>query len=299
MTKSVLASSFISVLLCAVGCDPGNSERDAGSDAEVAADTGGIVDATGEDGGSPEDCVGTWVGHVSGQVLDIHGAPPTLPAVYTICGNACLFRELSEDGSFDDDINFCYRSGEPLPRPVFIYHGLGRYSDLYYDFIPPGTTRIDEFHFDGLYVAPVAEMSTLTVDLEADQLLSDGEGFELSYEAGAIEPAALREEIGVLEMPADRYPPHDGAASLIALYAIFPDDSLFHTPATVRFPNHDGLAPGTAVEIMGLGNVESGEPYAGTFGRVAVGRVDPEGTAIVLDEGEGLSTLTWLGYRAL
>ncbi|MFO5197584.1 hypothetical protein RCL06_24630, partial [Salmonella enterica subsp. enterica serovar Typhimurium] len=58
-----------------------------------------------------------------------------------------------------------------------------------------------------------------------------------------------------------------------------------------------GLAEGTAVEFIALGNEFINEPFtAGKLEVVAVGKVT--GGKIVTDAGEGLNTLTWIGVRA-
>ena len=74
----------------------------------------------------------------------------------------------------------------------------------------------------------------------------------------------------------------------------------FDRPATVTFPNVTGLAPGEEVEILALGTIHTGEPYAGNVGAVGTGHtghVSDDGERIESDVGEGPRVLSWLGYR--
>jgi len=285
-----MRSCLISMAVLVAACTPPASTPDAGADA------GAVEDA----GGGPESCEGTWIGRVRGTVLELDGSPTEAPRVYTICGNACLYREVGDDGTFDDAIDFCFPPGDPLHTPVFIFHGLGRYTDLYLDFVPDGSNREDDTLFEQPFiVAPIESMSSLTIDTTVAQTLADGAGFELTFEPGAIEPPPGRERIAVRRMDRASWSAWPTLGEMTAMYALLPDDTIFHTPASVRFPNDEGLAPDTPVEILGLGNVETGAPYAGNWGRVALGHVLSDGSAIVLDDGEGLEALTWLGYRAL
>lgn len=267
---------------------------DSGSDAELPDQGRPLADA----GFSFVTCKGTFVGKVSGQILDTNGEVPSARR-FTVCGNACLLGELDDDGRFEMDAQFCFDSQPPLYRPIFIYHGIAQYSDLHVDFVPAGTTRLPAYEFaQTLRVLP-ASLMTEARPGEDGFIIADGEGFEVRADVGATELPLGWESAQVGAMGADFWPPNTQGEDLIALYATGVEGTRFDPPASVRFPNETGLPAGTPVEIVAIGDVGLGAPYAGTVGGVARGTVSLDGGFVVTDDDSGISALTWLGYRLL
>ncbi len=294
-TNTVACTALALLVSCTDDAPPlrGDAETDAAPD---AARDAAAADA---DAGP---CEGIYAEGISGRVLDTDGNPPELPQVVTFCGNACIYGEVAEDGTFRVEANFCYGGGPPLYRPLLIYHGLGRYADLNYDFLGPDHTGDAGWvHFDTPFRIPSIEtMAVITVDGDTAQVLDDGAGFRLSMEPGAASPPFGREELGVVRLAEEHYPPVRGIETLTALWTTLPEDVLFDPPAQLELPNVADDPPGTTIEIVGIGNFATsteGQPYAGTLGRVATATVSADGTTITLDEGEGIAHLTWLGYR--
>jgi hypothetical protein len=203
---------------------------------------------------------------------------------------------MREDGSFLFDKKYCFLTDGLLPRPVLIYHGLDKNSDMYIDFIPQNAREVTMTFPAPFYVVPVAEMAKITIDPASAQTLTDGMGFELSYDAGGVDPG-FAESLAVREVPKDKWPNLQGIDKLVALYALHPSEVTFLTPARVKFPNTANLPPGSVVHIDVIGSVIGALPYPGTLGQVASGRVTDDGTAIVSDEGSGLPNASWVGYR--
>ena len=269
---------------------------DAPSDgADAVADAQG-ADAQATDAEAP--CDGIRVRHLAGQVLDVHGNPPG-SLLYTVCGSACVRGELNADGSFVFDKNWCYSPVGPLPRPVFIYHGLHADSDLYVDFVMPAERDVSFTFAAPLHVVPLAEMAVVPVDPDAGTTLTlaDGKGFELTFAASSVD-LGFSDSVAVGVVPNNVYPPIPGTDQLLALYAMHPSEVVFTVPAAVTFPNVTKLAPGSPVEIMIIGSAPGANgPYPGTLDKVATGKVSEDGARIVSDPGQGLSSVSWVGYR--
>lgn len=98
----------------------------------------------------------------------------------------------------------------------------------------------------------------------------------------------------------------DPELGLVALYGFEPFESQFEIPGDpprpadvqLTFDNTETLAPGSAVEVLALGSYlhpEWVEPAA--FEPVATGHVTDDGSRIVMDAGQGVRYLTWVGLR--
>lgn len=313
LERSIQAAAV--ALLAWIGCTPSaapmTTVRDAGTvrDGGTAARDGGrpvANDAGMRDGGEveerdggPQPCEdGIQVLHLEGRVLDVHGQPPTQRR-FTFCGNACLIGELEADGTFSFDNDFCFARTPPLTRPVFIYHGLDAYSELYFDFVPDtgGAVRIDSVVFEETFRAmPLADMAQVP-RTGAMTTLDDGAGFTLTFDDATAEPPFGVEKWGVAELDADDYPNIEGAEELVALYAVYHVSATFDPPATVVFPNHANLPPGTPIDVMQVGDFATEGVYAGTLGKTASAVVSADGASIELEPGEGIRVLTPIGYR--
>lgn len=240
-------------------------------------------------------CDGVQVLRLAGQVLDIDGAVPAQPN-YTLCAGACVRGQLEDDGTFELETDFCFLRNPPLTRPVFIYHGVGEYTDLYVDFVPPEADVLEEHVFaKPIRVVSRDDMVLTTIAEGQAGVLDDGKGFVLRFDSAA--PPFGRDKIGVRRLIKEEWPDLPGIGSLTALYATLPEGVHFDVPAAVEFPNSEGLEPGSFVEIVAIGTIDTPNVFGGTVGPVATGVVTDDGASIVLVEGEGLDALTWVGYR--
>jgi hypothetical protein len=244
-------------------------------------------------------CNGTRVERLSGQVLGADGNP--LPSGrFSICGNVCVFSELADDGTFSvSPGSQCWWKEPPLVRPFFHFFDDADHTELSIDFAEPGVSPVPATTLATAYVPRVADMHVVDVNGDEELQFTDGAGFSLSAPAGSIDfgfgkPARL----GAARVAPDRAPPIPGSEALLAVYATWPGDSGFVSPARAVFPNDSGLEPGTALDVMILGSYLTAEiVYPGRWGRVAGATVNAAGDAIEMDEGAGLDFLTWIALR--
>lgn len=278
-----------------VGCTTSSSPR-----SEAAADAGTArPKATRCEAGQD----GVFVGQVSGRVLDTSGKPPTTHDV-TVCGSACVGGDLNDDGTFAVKPSFCFRHGDFYPVPVFVFHGHPAYANVVVDFVPPDAKHLDAITVEPtIYTVSTEGFAKATLDKEAPFALADGAGFSLSAAAGAIDLPYVEEPIvGVGPVDLAFFPlgKGKGGETLTALYAIVPDEAEIDPPATVRFPNVAKLAPGTAVELVAIGNLVTAKKFRpGTLGVIGTGRVAADGAFVESVPGTdtGLMTTGWIGYR--
>jgi hypothetical protein len=112
----------------------------------------------------------------------------------------------------------------------------------------------------------------------------------LEYPIGDTE-----ETLHAVRFPIARMPAYNGPTPSV-MYAIGPMDTKLNAPVSVEFPNVDHLAPHTPVEIVAVGNHQSGgRPPAGVLGPVDIGHVAPDGQHVVADNG--LRFFGLVGYR--
>lgn len=246
---------------------------------------------------------GVFVGQVSGRVLDASGKPPTKHDV-TVCGSACIGGKLNDDGTFAVKPSFCFRRGDFYPVPVFIFHGQPAYANVVVDFVPPDATHLDAITVEPtIYTVSTEGFARATLAKEAPFALTDATGFSLSAAAGAIDLPYVEEPIvGVGPVDLAFFPlgKGKGGETVTALYAIVPDEAEIDPPATVRFPNVAKLAPGTAVELVAIGNLVTAKKFRpGTLGVIGTGRVAADGAFVESVPGTdtGLMTTGWIGYR--
>lgn len=252
----------------------------------------GGPDAGALDAG-PEVCDGITVERVSGQLLATDGTVPTAPVI-TLCGSVCLTGELLADGTFVLESDTCYRDLEPLPHPVVIYHGAGLYADLHVDVVPRGLAAVGPVELTApLYVPPRSAMATAEVADDQPLLLDDGEGLRLEAEAGATFLPFGATSVAAGRVDPVYWPPAPGIEGVVSLWALATEGTLFDPPARLVLPTPPGWPAGTLVDVVVLGNPDTGEVYPGTVGSVGTSPVTAEGT-VVVDE---LRALSWIGLR--
>ena len=115
-------------------------------------------------------------------------------------------------------------------------------------------------------------------------------GFELAILPGSVTfpDGSLSGTVSITGVPADRVPmglPDNGITGVIV--TIQPGDVTFDPPAPISFPNIDGLAPGTRVDLTSF------DHDVGDFIQIGQGTVNGNGTRIVSDPGVGIRKGAW------
>ncbi len=241
----------------------------------------------------------TQVGTVFGQVLDEDGNPPTSKTI-TVCANVCMYGELEADGRFSMTVDTCYEGSGFYGVPVMIYHGWPDYADVTVNFVPDGVNDLPSADVGVIRTVSATAMTKYSYPEALSTTFTDGNGFEIEVGECALELPAFDEDVYVGALDVVDFPLPDAPTDSLGLYFVGPDNAYFTTPGTVRFPNTTQLAPGTAVELMALGNMGTTTVIgAGIWGPVGTGRVSADGAYVQSDPAEdsGLITLGWIGYR--
>jgi hypothetical protein len=297
------------VVLCAGSATAGgtmllacSSQHESAASADGGGDAG--VDA-------PVSCDGgIYVGHVSGKLLDTDGNVPSVKGM-SICGNACIVGDLAPDGTFSIAPRFCYAylpdGAAGYPVPVFLYHGEPQYADLAVNFLPQGPQWVDDASIDyTMFTVATANLAKVTYDPlhPTPVALSDGNGFSLAADAGAIVMPIGQTQVMAGPVDLTHFPlgPDAGGATLTALYVVVPVGTKVNPPATVRFPNVAKLSAGAMVDLLAIGDLPTvGAVAPGTLGVIGTGRVTSDGASVEsvpgTDTDTGLVMLGWIGYR--
>jgi hypothetical protein len=237
-----------------------------------------------------------FVTHVSGKVENMDGTP-VKGGVYSICGSVCLNLNLTSAGTFVFAQERCFSKEGLLTRPFFIYHGTGEQLEVFFDFVDPEATVVDNAVLPTLFTMPLASMSSITFNASGQNVLSDGTGFELTFNGPDTDFPLDLTKTGVKAVAPEHRPPLPGMESVEGLWATYPADVIFKKPAVLKLPNTAGLAPGTMVEIVEIGITVTTTPYPGSMEKVDDGKVSDDGTSIV--SVNGVNSLGWFGYRTV
>jgi hypothetical protein len=307
----LLLSSIFSVAACSSEPAASNGVKDTGT---VVTDGG--TDSGGEDDGPAKEpcsepgppgsqCVKT----ITGKVVDESGAPLGEKLV-SVCGQVCFFGQTTADGSFVTKVN----QNIKIANFAAAVHGRPDHASLY-EKIPvstsetialPKTLVLPKLNATGMKI-PITVSGAKRVVTSAVNI-TDGDitlGFAADTEVDLdIEDIALVAEgkpgdhLRVVKVPEANYPSFVSGANVKLLYAASPFDLKFlNKKVSLTINATGGLAEGSVVEIISLGNEFLVEPFsAGKLEVVATGKVT--GGKIVTDAGEGLKTLTWFGVRA-
>lgn len=238
------------------------------------------------------------VRRVEGRVTDLDGAPLAGLAV-TVGGPARFVATTAADGSFRVEV------GDRIDVGAYSVQADGRpgYAPVYVPLAAPrdGVARLPEPMALPRYGSPGAALpdgaagGAVSVD-DVVLAVAPDTRLELSPEDLALGPLGRR--LRVAPVPVDRAPAALVEADVSALYALAPFGLRASRPIAVTLPNRARLPAATAVEFIALG----AEPYtppvtAGLAVVAAFGRVSDDGASVVTGPGEGLRTLTWIGYR--
>ncbi len=235
---------------------------------------------------------------VTGRAVDERGAGLS-NAVITWCGAVCFGASADAQGNFTVDV----RTALDTTGYSLLVHGRPDHASVHIPSPPPvdGVVRFDaplavprytdvgpvlpEGTAGGTFTAgdvqvTVASGTRLEFDVE-DALLGElGQRLRSVRVTGALVPAALRE------------------AGVTVAWALAPFNLLADRPVAVQLPNATGLAAGSAVEFVVLGQEIVRQPT--TAGRAlvaATGRISADGMSATTASGSGISFLTWVGVR--
>lgn len=301
------------VLLAACGSsDPGPATTadtgTAAGDTGAVADTNGTTDSTTEPCSEPPDerpagsvCVKT----VSGKVVDPSGAPVANKLV-SVCGSICFFGETKADGTFSAAVGSFIK----VSNFAASVHGRPTHASLYQKLPTGGMNDIALAETMVLPTVPATgtkiptdtkRIVTATTPItHGDLSLTFQSGTEMELDLEDVELVEMGkggDHLRAVPVAEKDYPGFLKTGGVKLLYAATPFDAKFTKKVSVSINSTGGLADGTAVEFVAIGNEFLKEPFtAGTLEVVATGKVS--GGKIVTDAGQGISTLTWIGVRA-
>lgn len=299
---------IVAVAACSSEPSGNSTQKDSGT---PTGDTG-KADTGGEDTAEPVPCSepgpagSQCVKTITGKVVDETGAPLGEKLV-SVCGQVCFFGKTTADGSFVTKV------GQNIKLANFAasVHGRPDHASLY-EKVPVSTA--EDIALPTTLVLPKLNPTGTKIPMDSKRVvtsavnITDGE-ITLKFEANTeldldLEDIAMVTEgkpgdhLRVVKVAEAQYPTFVKGANVKLLYAATPFDLKFiNKKVPLEINSTAGLAEGTAVEIIGLGNEFLAEPFtAGKLEVVATGKVT--GGKIVTDAGEGLKTLTWIGVRA-
>jgi hypothetical protein len=236
---------------------------------------------------------------VRGAVTDLDGAPMA-GRLITLCGPACFFGETTASGAFtvlpEDLLN--------LARYSVTAHGRPDFATLNVPTEPAreGVSallepmRLPRYTDRGPPVPDGARGGTVSA---GDVTLTIAPGTRLDPDIEDAELGELGTLLRSVRVPLDRAPRQAREAMLADVYALGPFNLTASAPMGLRLRNRAGLAPGTRVEFVGLSYRIVDPPYdAGHWVVMARGTVSPDGNEVRTADTEGLTVLTWVGYRA-
>lgn len=306
--RSVLVFAvFGSMVGCGSESSNGTTTSDAGKDTGSKVDTGGVTDS----GPPPEPCSepaeerpagSQCVKTVTGKVVDATGASLPAGKLISVCGQVCYFGETLADGTFKAQVGRFIK----VSNFAASVHGRPDYVSLY-EKLPAGTA--EDIVLPTL-ILPKMPATGAKLPLDAANVIgtaTDLTNGEVTLNIAAkteveldLEDVSLGEDgklFRALKIETKDYPTFAKGANVVVLYSATPFDAKFSIKAGLTIANTGGLAEGTAVEIIGLGNDFLREPFsAGKLEVVGTGKVT--GGKIVTDAGQGLTVLTWFGVRA-
>jgi hypothetical protein len=305
------------LFFCLIGC--GNDSEAADANGGGNGGSGGSADAatggTAGQGGCIDDPRfrppgGVCLEHVSGTVVDGTGAP--VPALsVSVCGAVCYYGESDATGAFDVEVR-----AHVIPKDYStLPHGRPDRTSFYYqlpldaqDSIAVGELRVLDLPPTGpsLVVksdklgAPAQTATSGAVTLH----VLDGVSVKLDVEDIAVgADGKMFRALTIPEAQRDHFAP--AALGLVALYAFTPFEVAFVDATTsdsalvqLEIDNEAALPANSPVEFLGLGSYlfPAWVPPA-EFQVVATGTVSADGQKLVMDTGQGIPYLTWLGVR--
>jgi len=299
-------SALFGLAACSSDPTPSTSTTDAGTDTGSKVDTGGTTDAPpaepcsepAEERPVGSQCVKT----VTGKAVDTTGAPLPAGKLISVCGQICFFGETVAGGTFTATVGRWIK----VSNFAASVHGRPDFASLY-EKLPAGaadaillpTLVLPKLPTSGAAI-PMDSKNIVTVATsvsDGDVTLNIPAGTEVELDLEDVELGEAGKLFRAVKVETKDYPTFVKGENVLALYAATPFDSKYKNKVGLSFNTTAGLAEGTAVEIIGLGNDFLREPFtAGKLEVVATGKVS--GGKIVTDAGQGLTTMTWFGVRA-
>ncbi|MBI2392200.1 MAG: hypothetical protein HYV09_21615 [Deltaproteobacteria bacterium] len=298
----LLLSAFAALAACSSDPDAPSATTDSGLDAKV--DTGKPVVEPCSEPIAERPAGSVCVKTVTGKAVDGDGAPLPPKKLVSVCGRICYFGQTGEGGVFTATV------GKFLKVSDFAVsvHGRPEYASLYEKLAAP----VDDVITVPTLVLPKLPPTGERIPMDAKGVVAaattvTNNGVTLSFQAGTTVELDLEDVDSISKgEPGDHFralkiadkdqPSFVKGANVVLLYAAMPFDSKYDKKVAVSIAETAGLADGTVVEFIALGNDFLREPFsAGKLEVVGTGKVT--GGKIVTDDGQGLSTLTWLGVR--
>lgn len=284
---------MMALALTLLGCGDSGARSDGGDAALAdlgATDLYGCQDPDGPDGGS---CLTS----VSGQIVDEAGAPLD-GILVSVCGDACFFGRTAQDGRF---VTFIKERLIPSTYAVEV-HGRPDRAPFYARL--PALTG-DTVTLIAPLVLPLLPATGPAIRLdESAQTITEGDvtlelaaGTKLELDVEDVAMLPLGAQLRTLNASAalrTRLAFVDATRPPDLLFGFAPFEVIFSQKARVTFANTAQLPANAAVDVLSQRGLLSGTPPAAGFDRVAGAHVSADGTKIVMDAGEGVTTLTWL-----
>ncbi len=290
----VFAASLVLAACSSNSAQPGDGgSNDASIPADLAStDLYGCQDPLNErpDGGA---CLTSVSGHVVSEA-----DKPLNSTLISVCGDICFYGRTVSDGTFVALI----KDHVVLDHYAIEVHGRPDRASWYQP-LPQLTS--DTLAISVPLVSPLlpATGPAIALDDSAQTIVSGdatlilAANTQVQLDVEDVELMPLGSQLRVLTVsPAllAKLPFVDAAHPPDALFAFAPFEVVFSQKAQVTFANTASLPALAAVDIFSMRGYVANLPPAGVNDRVAGAHVSADGTKIVMDAGEGVTTLTWL-----
>ena len=313
VSARTLVATSILLLWAVAGCsssEGGEPAGDAGGTTEGGATDGGTPDASaGADAAVP--CEAAHVERIEGTAVDeagepVEGARPqacirVAPDGHLICLEPPM---AAADGAFTIEVPEDNRCVEELALRLLLPGS--EFATTYCEVeVDPegGVLTLDEPTV--LYATEPPTTLPPLGDEAAARTVVFSDGLELEVTPSELGFGVEYDQLAARRVPVDPAPCFaTDTAGLEGLYAFRPEGPVEGDGFPLRIPNTTGLAPGTTVELLVLGGLETRLPdgtlvQEADFVPFGTATVDDAGEHIESDEGVGLPYFTWLGYRLI
>jgi hypothetical protein len=285
-----------------------------------AADSGGnpSLDGGAGDGSVIQGCNddprtrppnGVCLERVTGTVVDGDGNPVSGLSM-SVCGPICWYGESDSTGAFDVAVNSHVIAEDYSTLP----HGRPNRTSFYYQ-LPSsaeGSTAVGELRVldlpatgPSLVVKSDKQGTPAQTATSGPATLNVPDGVSVKLDVEDVALGAEGKQFRALAIPAQHREHFAPGQSFSALYAFTPYETAFVEGTTttaalvqLELDNEAGLPADSSVEFLALGSYlfPTWVPPA-RFQVVATGKVSADGAKLVMDAGEGISYLTWVGVR--
>lgn len=297
--------TFTLIALVIAGCGTSSSTPDAAVDAPRDAPSDVAVEDLPEDdvppcSVRPDASNVACVLRVRGRAVDTTGAGIG-NTVVTYCSTTCYATTSDAAGEFTVPV------GDFIDTSVYslLVHGRPDHASVYVRspaavdgvVTMPAPVAVPRYADMGPLLPMASTGGTFTA---GDVTLTVSAGTTLEFDLEDSLLGELGRRLRVTYVPMAQAPAFAREANLSALWALGPFNLLADRPVAVRVANRAGLAAGSAVEFVALGqDILSVPPTAGRPIVVATGHVSADGMSATTDPGTGISYVTWIGIRPL